>query len=128
MSLSKANIGLMEGEEVIFEKQTKIGEEKKRFSLHRTGDGYITLTNRRGVISSTNKMCNCIESEKQVRIILPSTISTIGYEKKKISMCKRGIFFYLVENGNKYSFELEGADDEFAIKLVNSVYAALFER
>ena len=82
MSLSKANIGLMEGEEVIFEKQTKIGEEKKRFSLHRTGYGYITLTNRRVVISSTNKMCNCIESEKQVRIILPSTISTIGYEKK----------------------------------------------
>ena len=29
MSLSKANIGLMEGEEVIFEKQTKIGEEKE---------------------------------------------------------------------------------------------------
>ncbi len=88
--------------------------------------GFIVVTNKRVVEVSNQIRCYCINTGREIKYLLPTSIKEVGYYKK--ATC--GLFcpaYYLYFEGftQKTSVLVKDADEATVQKLVDSFYVAL---
>ena len=88
--------------------------------------GFLIITDKRVVETSTQIACWCITMGRQIKYVLPSSVKEIGYTRQ--ATC--GFFcpaYYLYYDSftQRTSIMLKGADESGALKAANAFYAAI---
>ena len=137
----KNNIVLVDGEEISFQIEAKISsgvnnplmkafDKATRFIwmylLGYKKNGFLTVTNKRVIISSQESILWCVESSKLVKTITPQSIKEIGYtmDKSFFCFCPTYVLYYegLTDNFKVYlpdNNEQEVA--EYAVKFYDAI-------
>jgi hypothetical protein len=115
-------VELVEGEEIAFQIKAKVSHGVNnpiikaidkiignlwKYLLGYSKKGYLTVTNKRVIITSQETILWCVENGKLVKTITPQSIKEIGYTMDKTFCC----FCPL------YVLYYEGVTDEFKVYL-----------
>jgi hypothetical protein len=88
--------------------------------------GYLVITDKRVVEVSSQTNCWCINTGRQVKYILPSSIKEIGYDKAATCGCFCPAYHLYYESfTQRTSILLKDADEAGALNAANAFYAAI---
>jgi hypothetical protein len=88
--------------------------------------GFWVITDKRVVEVSTQIMCWCVTTGRQIKYVLPSSVKEIGYDRAATCGCFCPAYHLYYESFTQRSAVLlKGADEEGALKAANAFYAAI---
>ncbi|MDR1179553.1 MAG: hypothetical protein LBK44_03545 [Spirochaetales bacterium] len=88
--------------------------------------GYLVITDKRVVEVSTQINCWIINTGRQVKYVLPSSVKEIGYDKAATCGCFCPAYHLYYESFTQRTVVmLKGADEAGALKAANAFYVAI---
>jgi hypothetical protein len=87
---------------------------------------FLIITDKRVIEVKSQILCYCINTGRQVKFVLPSSVKEIGYDKAATCglFCPAYHLYYQAHTQNTRIL-LKGADDAEAMKAANAFYAAI---
>ncbi|MBP5419821.1 MAG: hypothetical protein J6Y72_08450 [Bacteroidales bacterium] len=88
---------------------------------------YIIITNQRILeVRRSLRCCGIFEISKEVNVIMPESVRTIGYGRRKICCCFGSSYFLYYQVGTKkYTIKLYVSTEEEAAEIAEKFYETI---